>query len=493
MNSGPSGYVIVGAVAYLLVLIVVGFYTSRNIRSSADFIVAGRTLPLWLCTATVFATWFGSGTLVGAAGAAYNRGISGVLSNPIGSAVCLLLAGMFYVRVLRRMRLLTVPDLFRTRFGMPAEVLSSVCIIPAYVGWVGSIFVAFGFVLQTIAGVDTTTAILIGAAVTLVYTFAGGMWAVSLTDFFQALVIATGLLVLYPLVLGEVGGLSGLLTRAPAGHFTILPGSTLKEWLWFVQAVMVIGVGNIASQDLMQRAFGARTESVAQWSMYLAAVVYMTIAMLPVLFGIAGKVLLPDIADPELVLPSLGMAYLHPFAMALFTGAMFSALMSSADGGLLAPASIFSENILRVARPDLTDRQLLWATRGAIVVVGMAGLMTALFFQNVYELMVKSFSILFVGLIIPMTAAIYWQRCNGPAAVASLVTGMVGWLTFEWLGTTYPPDLMAAAIGLVTLVVVTLTTSNRVAPLPLADIDGQQIAYRDRLGTLAFPRLGASE
>jgi Na+/proline symporter len=107
--------------------------------------------------------------------------------------------------------------------------------------------------------------------------------------------------------------------------------------------------------------------------------------------------------------------------------------------------------------------------------------------------MVKSFSILFVGLIIPMTAAIYWQRCNGPAAVASLVAGMVGWLTFEWLGTTYPPDLMAAAIGLVTLVVVTLATSNRVAPLPLADIDGQQIAYRDRLGTLALPRLGASE
>ena len=123
----------------------------------------------------------------------------------------------------------------------------------------------------------------------------------SLTDFFQALVIATGLLVLYPLVLGEVGGLSGLLTQAPAGHFTVLPGSSLKEWLWFEQAVMVIGIGNIASQDLMQRAFGARTESVAQWSMYLAALVYMTIAMLPVLIGIAGKVLLPDIADPELV------------------------------------------------------------------------------------------------------------------------------------------------------------------------------------------------
>ena len=215
----------------------VGFYASRNVRDSTDFIVAGRRLPLWLCVFTVFATWFGSGTLIGAAGAAFSNGIPGVLSNPIGSAICLFLAGLFYVRILRRMRLLTLPDLFRQRFGKWAEFLCAVCIIPAYVGWVASIFVAFGYVLHTVAGVDITTAIVISAAVTLTYTFAGGMWAVSLTDFVQALVIIVGLVVSYPLVLGDVGGLSGLVARAPPGHFSLLPDNHIKDWLWFLQAL----------------------------------------------------------------------------------------------------------------------------------------------------------------------------------------------------------------------------------------------------------------
>jgi SSS family transporter len=466
----------------------VGFYASRNIRSSADFIVAGRRLPLFLCVFTVFATWFGSGTLIGAAGAAYTKGIPGVLSNPIGSAICLFLAGLFYVRILRRMRLFTLPDLVRQRFGKWAEVLCAICIIPAYIGWVASIFVAFGYVLHTIAGIDTTTAIVISAAVTLVYTFAGGMWAVTLTDFIQASIIIVGLLILYPLVMGDVGGLSGLMARAPKGHFSFFPGSNFKDWLWFLQALLVIGIGNIASQDLLQRAFSSRDERVAQWSMYLSTFLYISIAMLPVLYGIAGATILPDITDAEFVLPAIGMKYLHPVAMALFVGALFSALMSSADGGVLAPASIFSQNILKVFRGELTEKQLLWSIRWAILGVGLFGLITALYFQNVYKLMVKSFSILFVGLIIPMTAALFWKKCNGPAAVASIVSGMVSWLVLEGVMTSYPADLFAAGIGLVVLVAVTLSTAKATPALPLTDIDGNELEYKDRLGTLGFPR-----
>ena len=484
----PSTTILAGAVLYVIVLMAVGFYASRNVRDSTDFIVAGRRLPLWLCVFTVFATWFGSGTLIGAAGAAFSNGIPGVLSNPIGSAICLFLAGLFYVRILRRMRLLTLPDLFRQRFGKWAEFLCAVCIIPAYVGWVASIFVAFGYVLHTIAGVDTTTAIVISAAVTLTYTFAGGMWAVSLTDFVQALVIIVGLVVLYPLVLGDVGGLSGLVARAPPGHFSLLPDNHIKDWLWFLQALLVIGLGNIASQDLLQRAFGARDERVAQWSMYIATFLYTTIAMIPVLLGIAGRVIMPDIGDPEFILPSLGMKYLPPLAMAVFVGALFSALMSSADGGVLAPASIFGQNILRAFKHDMSERELLWSIRWAILGVGLFALVTALYFQNVYTLMVKSFSILFVGLIIPMTAALYWPRANNPGAVASILVGMGSWLALEVAGIDYPADLIAAGLGLITLVVVTLATQRRVPALPLTDVDGKSLQYRDRLGTLGFPR-----
>lgn len=485
MNS--TQIIIIGAVAFIGILFTVGFYASRNIRSSSDFIVAGRRLPLWLCVFTVFATWFGSGTLIGAAGAAYNKGIQGVLSNPIGSALCLFLAGLFYVRFLRRMRLLTLPDLFRRRFGRTAEVLCSFCIIPAYIGWVGSIFVAFGFVMHTTLGLDTTAAILISAAVVITYTFAGGMWAVSLTDFIQALVIIIGLLILFPLVLKDLGGFSGLYSAAPTGHFALLPAGTFKDWIWFTQALLVIGIGNIASQDLLQRAFSSKDEKVAQWSMYITTFLYLSIAMIPVLLGIAGAVLLPGISNPEHILPALGMKYLPVGAMAIFVGALFSALMSSADGGILAPASILGQNIIPILRPNMSQKNILWSTRWSIIVIGLFGLATALYFQNVYQLMVKSFSILFVSLVIPMTAAIYWKKANTPGAVSSIISGMVSWLVLEAVQSTYPADLMAAGIGLVTMIAVTLLTQKEHPAVAMTDINGNKLEYRDRLGVLGFP------
>jgi Na+/proline symporter len=209
--------------------------------------------------------------------------------------------------------------------------------------------------------------------------------------------------------------------------------------------------------------------------------------MIPVMLGIAGSVLLPEISDPEFILPALGIEYLPPIAMAVFVGALFSALMSSADGGILAPASIFSQNILKTFKKKVTEKQFLWATRWSILVIGVLGLITALYFQNVYQLMVKSFSILFVSLIIPMTAALYWKKANGPGAVSSIVAGMASWITLEAVQSTYPAELIAAGVGLITLCVVTLATQKRAPALPPTDIDGNILEYSDRLGILGFP------
>ncbi len=485
-----STIITAGAIVYVAILAAISVYASRNVHDSADFVVAGRRLPLWLCVFTVFATWFGSGTLIGAAGAAYSGGLMAVLANPFGSALCLLLAGLFYVRFLRRMQLLTLPDLFRQRYGRPAEVLCAVCVIPAYVGWVASIFVAFGTVLNTVAEVDLVTAIFVGAAITVAYTAAGGMWAVSLTDFVQALIIIVGLALLFPLVISDFGGWSAFVSAAPAGHFNLVPEPTLFGWSMFLQGLLVIGLGNIASQDLLQRAFASRDEAVAQWAMYISTVLYLTVAMIPVLVGIAGAVLMPDLASPESILPAMGKAYLHPVAMAVFVGALFAALMSSADGGLLAPASIIGRNLLGLFRRDPTEQQVLAAMRWSIVVLGVFALFIALYFQNVYQLMVKSFSILMVGLFVPMTAAIYWRRANGPGAVASIVMGVLTWLGLERINALtevqLPAELIAAGAGLAALIAVTWLTLGWARPLPATDLNGNVLEYRGRLGLLGF-------
>lgn len=476
--------ILLGVGIYMLGLLIVGFLASRNVKDSADFIVAGRRLPVWLCTLTLFATWFGGGTCIGAAGAAFKEGFLGVIADPFGAALCLFLAGFFYVRIMRRMKLLTIADFFRTRFGPKAELVASLCLLPAYIGWVGSQFVAFGYILHSLTGMDTSLAIVLGAVIVLAYTTAGGMWAVTITDFFQGIILIAGLVLLLPVILQDVGGWSAIQSRLPETHFNLLPQASFKDWIWYTEAWLVIGLGSIPGQDLLQRALSSRDEGVAQNSAYIAGLMYLTIGMIPVLLGMIGAVVLPNIADPEYILPELALKYLHPGGIALFVGALLSALMSSADSALLAPASVMGENIARHFNQNLTGEQVLKISRWSVPIFGALSLIIALYFKNVYDLMVNSWAVLLVSLFVPLTAGIYWKKANSTAAVASLVVGMASWIVLANIQEIYPSDLIATALAAITLFATTQITAKSQSALPLRDINHNAIAYADRLGTL---------
>ncbi|MDA1312022.1 MAG: sodium:solute symporter family protein [Acidobacteria bacterium] len=483
-NESESVIIAVGVGIYMVALLAVGYFASRRVHSSVDFVIAGRRLPLWLCTATLFATWFGGGTCLGAAGAAYNEGLLGVIADPFGAALCLFLAGLFYVRMLRRMRLITLADFFRVRFGPMAEFLSAVLTIPPFLAWTGAQFVALGYVMHTLTGIDTTVAIVAGALVVLVYTLMGGMWAVSITDFFQAIILIAGLLILIPSVVSDAGGWAAMQAALPEGHLAVVPENTFVDWTWYVESWLIVGLGSIPSQDLLQRSLGARDERVAQNSAYLAGLLYVVIGAVPVLLGMAARLVLPEIADPEMVLPQLGIKYLSPVGAALFVGALVSAIMSSADSALLAPATVFTENMLKRWKPSITPAQELRATRWALVVAVGVSLAFALWFQNVYKLMIDSMAVGLAALIVPFTAGIYWKRANAPAAVASIVFGLAGWGVALAVQSTYPAALLGAIVSLAALFIVVRATGKKTPAEPLRDMEGRELRYADRLGVL---------
>jgi SSS family transporter len=440
-----------GVALYLAAVMAIGVGASRRIADNADYIVAGRRLPAWLCTFTLFATWFGGGTALGAAGAAYDEGLRGVIADPFGAALCLFVFGAFYARVLRRLELLTVADFFRRRFGGHAEPLAALCLIPAYLGWVGSQFVAFGFVLNALTGFDTTTAIVGGAAFVVLYTMAGGLWAVSLTDAVQAAVLTVGLGLLLAAVLTAPGN-EGAWGAIPEAHWAFAPEPGWPERLAWVQAWLVIGLGAIPSQDLLQRALAARSDGVAAGSAHAAGTLYLTVGLLPVLLGMLGAVLLPGLDNPELVVPRLCLEYLPPLGIMLVLGALLSAIMSSADSALLAPAGIVSENLARWLRPDLSDAARLRISRVVVPAFGALALAVALWFENVYDLMVSSWSVMLVSLLVPLTGGIYWRRPGRVAASGSMGAGLVAWIGLLRSDTVWPADLLAAGVGLAVFV-----------------------------------------
>jgi len=383
-------------------MLVIGIWASKRTGSTANFIVAGRRLPIWIGSATIIATWFGGGTMMGAAGASYEHGLIGVIADPFGGALCLFLVGFFFVRLFRRLRLLTFIDFFQNRYGTTAATIAAVGSIASNIGWTGALLVAFGLVFQSLTGVPMELGIMGGAVVVFIYTAVGGMWAVAVTDFVQIVVIAIGLVLLLVVVLIDVGGWSAISPQLPENTFRMIPAvHTWEVWLNYFRAWLIFGLADVTAQTLLQRAFSARNEQVAQNSFYLAGIGHLSLGMIPVLLGIIASVTMPGIVDTESVIPTMAIEHLHPVAIAIFVGALLAAIMSSADSALLAAASLFSVNILPLFKSELTDKLRLLATRIAIPVFGSMAVYVALEVQVVYDLIMDSNSVILVCVTIP--------------------------------------------------------------------------------------------
>ena len=482
--------IFIGVGIYLVVMLSIGVYASKRASTSAsDFIVAGRRMPIWICSATIVATWFGGGTMMGAAGASYESGLLGVIADPFGGALCLFLVGFFFVRIFRRLRLLTFIDFFENRYGKTASTIAAVGSISSNVGWTGALLVAFGFVFQTLTGVPLEIGIIGGAIVVFIYTVAGGMWAVALTDFVQMVIIALGLVSLLIVVLIDVGGWGNIGPHLPEDTFRMTPKEgNAATWLNYFRAWLIFGLADVSAQTLMQRAFSARDEQTAQNSFYLAGFGHLSLGLIPVTLGIIASVTMPGLTDPETVIPQMAQAHLHPAAIAIFVGALLAAIMSSADSALLAAASVFSTNILPLFKPEVSDRHRLLATRIAIPVFGSIAVYVALRVQVVYNLILDANSVILVCVTVPFIVGVWWPQANRSGALASMAMGFLIWFVAIIYVPEAPGDLLGLLAGLLTILIVTPLTQKSDPPKPLLDSEGKETEFKDRLGTLPLFR-----
>ncbi len=470
-------------------MVVIGVYAARRAKSTADFIVAGRRMPMWICTATLMATWFGGVSMTGISGASYEDGLLGVIADPFGACMTFFVVGFLFVRLFRRLRLLTFIEFFESRFGKTAATIAAIASIISNVGWVGAMLVAFGTVFQSLTGMPMEYGIIGGAAVVLVYTAAGGMWAVAMTDFVQILIIAAGLVLLLVVVLIDVGGWGNIAPHLPEGKLRLTPAdSGAATWLNYLRAWMILGVADITAQTLFQRAVSARNEQVAQNSFYLAGFGYLSMGMIPVTLGIIASVTMPGLANPELAVTELAVNHLHPVFIAIFVGAILAAIMSSADSALLASASIFSVNLLPLIKPRAADRLRLLVTRAAIPTFGIIAVYVALRVQVVFDLMLDANSVLLVCVTVPFIAGVWWKRANRTGALVSMAMGFMTWFITSQIATEFPGDLLGLLVALLTILIVTPVTQKFDPPRPLLDSDGNEVELKNRLGTLPLFR-----
>ncbi|MDO8412839.1 MAG: sodium:solute symporter family protein, partial [Gallionellaceae bacterium] len=286
-------------VLYLMVSIGIGLYAATRVHNARDYVVAGRHLPLAIVTATVFATWFGSETVLGISAKFTQEGLQGIVEDPFGSSLCLVFVGLFFAAKLYRMNLLTIGDYYRSRYNRTVEVLVSIAIIISYLGWVAAQITALGLVFSIVTqgSISQSEGMLIGSAIVLGYTLFGGMWSVALTDFFQMIIIVAGMLYLAWLVSGMAGGAEVVVAHASAaGKLEFWPKLELRDVLAFVGAAVTMMLGSIPQQDVFQRVMSAKTEKIAVRGAVLGGVLYFLFAFIPMFLAYSATLI-----DPKMV------------------------------------------------------------------------------------------------------------------------------------------------------------------------------------------------
>jgi len=477
--------IFIGVAIYMLMMLGIGVYASGKTHSVTEFMIAGRSLPLPICTMTVMATWFGGAMMLGGAGAAYDEGMLGVIADPWGGALALILIGLFFARIFRRLRIVTVADFMEQRFGKVAGLGMTVTTLFSNVMWVAGMLVAFGTIFDSLTSIPLETGIVMGAIIVFVYTAVGGMWAVALTDFVQMLIIIVGLIILFVVVLTDVGGWSAISPQLSETTFRMLPlENSGEQWLNYFRAWTIIGLVDISAQTLFQRLAAAKTERVAQYAFYFGGVGYLVFGMIPVFLGIIGSVTMPDIGNSEFIIPEMAKHHLHPVAIATFVGAMLAAIMSSADSALLASSSVLAKNVLPYVKPDASPKLTLLVARLAIPFFGGIAIVIALRIQVVFDLMVDANILGLAAIIVPFILGVYWKKANRLGAVSAMGVGLSTWILTNMLAPDLPSDFMGMTASLVTMIVVTLSTQKIDPPRPIADAEGVEVEASNRLGIL---------
>ncbi len=451
-------------IVYLLITIAIGLLAAKRVKSSADFAVAGRHLPLAMIVTTTFATWFGSETVLGIPAKFVNSGLNGVVEDPFGAGSCLILVGVFFAAKLYRMNLLTISDYYRERYGRTVEVVCSVIIMVSYLGWVSAQVTALGLVFNLLSAgsISLPMGMVIGVVSILAYTLFGGMWSVAVTDFMQMIILVVGLATIAVFAGQQAGGADKVLDLAISQDlFKFWPEPNFKDVIFFFAAAITMMLGSIPQQDVFQRVMSANSEHAATKGPILGGIFYIFFAFVPMFLVVSAMIIMPDKAlllmkdDPQKVLPTLVMEHM-PFAMqVLFFGALLSAIKSCASATLLAPSVTFTENIWRQFYPHSSDQQELKAMRVTVLVFSVLVLIyaTAMQGSSIYEMVSGAYQVTLVGAFIPLVFGLYWPRATTQGAVFSIVSGLGVWLLLMLTpaGAEFPAQLagvMASLAGM---------------------------------------------
>ncbi len=474
---------------FLLGIILVGKIASRRVESSDDYIVAGRGAPLYLIVGTLFATFWGGGTIIGATGAAYTDGIFGVVEDPFAAGLALIILGLFFVGTLRKLKIMSIGELYCKRFGKSASYFASALMIPTYLIWTAVQLLAIGKIVNVLFEIPFMFGFIVAALVVILFTFMGGLVAVVWTDAIQMVIIFIGLIAILIVGFNAAGGVAEVMSHAPENYWNILPRETsFTSWISYIAMWAGMALGNIPSPDLAQRAFMAKDEKTAKRGMLIAGSLYWTLGFIPIIIALIGKTLISNgvidasllNGDSELLITILAKQLFGPIGLGIFVASLIAAILSSASTSLFATAVLFSNDIYKPLMEKKhilkNSKHLLYVTRIFVVIVGILAILVGLSSDRIYDLTIFAFTLQFGVLFFPFIFALKSKSVNTYGIIAGMLGGLTVNLTGVILEKSIIPEpwefytLVPAIVNLLLILIVSYITRQKNQGVPLENL-----------------------
>ncbi|MDF3917856.1 sodium:solute symporter family protein [Salinicola salarius] len=451
-------------IAYIVLMVVIGLYFSRRkVHDDTDFIVAGRSLSTLVLTATLLATFVGSGSIVGGASFVFQHGPGAAIFFFAGTPIAALVVYFLLARKMRRSRATTIPGLIEERFGPTARSIASLIILLAYVGIVSYQFTGAGQALNLAFGLPVWQGVVIAALVMIGLATMGGLVSVAYTDYLSAVIIFGSMLIAAPLVLTRLGGLDGMMDALPATHHTLLGGLSPWQALGYFLPLFLLILGD---QNLFQRFAAARDPATAKKAAMGLVIASIVCTGLITLLVCATRVMYPDIT-PSTAMMTLAQQGLPTVVGGLLLASIVALLLTTGNSYLLSASASLTQDILGgLLKIQIAPGKALMVNRLTVVGLGVLAWILGAFFPSVLAMQMYSYGMYGAAITPVFLAALLWPRATPAGALAAMIVG--GVMTLVWeiaLGKPmgWNSVLVAMPLAAVTLILVSLAGKRQPA------------------------------
>ncbi|ASB89748.1 sodium:solute symporter [Bacillus sonorensis] len=438
-------------ILYFSVILFVGWMGSKKVKTSESYAVAERNLGFFMYLSCMAAVVLGGASTIGTAKLGYLHGISGAwMVIMLGAGIICL--SLFLAKKIYGLDVLTISEMLSRRYKGETRLISAIVACTYTSLMVVTQIIGMGTILNVFLGWGLFPSILLSGGIVLFYTLLGGMWAITMTDVVQFVIMTAGIFfIMLPASLIQAGGWEGITERLPDSYFnigTIGGGTIFQNFLLFT-------LGMIVGQELWQRTFTAKSLKIVKAGGIGAGIYSMFYAIGVSLIGMCAYAVFPALDQPQNAFAYMALHTLPSGLLGIVLASVISALMSTASGSLLASSTLLVNDIIKPKLvPDMTEKKFLFYSRAVTLIIGLFSIICALWIQDVLTALDIAYAILSGAMFFPIILGFFWRKATAAAAFWSILisaAAVIGGLV--WKGAdSGEPIMYGLAAGGMTMV-----------------------------------------